>query len=522
MEIPDGDLVRLARDGDAAAFQLLVERYLPIARARAARLCPRPDDVDDAVQDAFLQAFVALRRLRDPDRFAAWLGGIVVNVCRAQRSRAPLTLLADWPEGLHPAAADGLPSAEDLDRADVLSRAVADLPPGQRHAVTLFYYADQPASQIAGSASAAKTSLHKARRRLRDYISTHRPDLIPVTSRRTLMTAVRIAHAHPWPGRRPDGSISVSHVIVVLADDDGHRALPIRLTGRDGRFWRLLAGPEDLPDHSDEEEPEEPVEEMTGQLLQAAGVTVSGVNLFELGPEVTAARIELGAKRHVTARLADGLALAVITGAQLTVADSMLDRLAEPVTGEDLLGPFLNGLPARFASHRHWRYEPRNLAFTDGPNAWRLDGNFRRAVIGSHDRDYSCAIRDQRAILAAAVPEPYGFAFFNQDIFADDYRGRTVTFRGELRSTNVADRAGLLLHVSRAPLGPRPPELDPRYDPRNDPRNHFAAVSGSNDWTRYQVTAQIPGDTARVSFGVFLTGPGQVELRNAELEAGAG
>ena len=48
MDIPDGDLVRLARDGDPAAFRLLVERHLPMARARAARLC-------------------------DPDRFAAWL-----------------------------------------------------------------------------------------------------------------------------------------------------------------------------------------------------------------------------------------------------------------------------------------------------------------------------------------------------------------------------------------------------------------------------------------------------------------
>ena len=59
MDIPDGDLVRLARDGDPAALRLLVERHLPMARARAARLCPQPDDADDAVQDAFLQALLA-------------------------------------------------------------------------------------------------------------------------------------------------------------------------------------------------------------------------------------------------------------------------------------------------------------------------------------------------------------------------------------------------------------------------------------------------------------------------------
>src|SRR3984957_7548448 len=158
MEIPDGDLVRLARDGGPAAFRLLVDRPLPMARARAARLCPQPDDADDAVQDAFLQAFIALDRLRDPDRFAGWLGGSVANVCRAGGPRPPLTLLGDWPENLHPASAGSLPSAEDLDRADVLGRAVASLPPGQRHAVTLFYYADQPAGQIADTPGAAKAS----------------------------------------------------------------------------------------------------------------------------------------------------------------------------------------------------------------------------------------------------------------------------------------------------------------------------------------------------------------------------
>src|SRR6204780_700152 len=237
MDVPDGDLVRLARDGDPAAFRLLVERHLPMARARAARLCPQPDDADDAVQDAFLQAFLALGRLPAPDRFAGWLGGIVVNVCRAQRRRPPLTLLGDWPENLHPAAAGSLPSAEDLDRADALGRAVAGLPPGQRHAVTAFYFADQPAGQIAGTPGAAKASLHKARRRLREYITAHRPDLVPATSRRTPMTTIRIAHADPVCLSRP-GS-----VLVVLADDAGHRALPVRLRRHDG--WRLLSRPAD-------------------------------------------------------------------------------------------------------------------------------------------------------------------------------------------------------------------------------------------------------------------------------------
>ena len=229
-EVSDGDLARLARASDPAAFRLLVERHQPMVRARARQLSPDPGDVDDIVQESFLQAFLALDRLRDPDRFAGWLAGIVFNVCRSLHRHAPVTLLADWPEPLHPTSAGGLPSADDLDRADALRAAVAGLPAGQRRAVTLHYYADLPPGQIAdpGTGSgAARASLHKARLRLRDYLTEHRPDLVPASGR-THMTTVRVARIErrippgPVPDRFP------THVMV-LADEAGRRDLPIWL-----------------------------------------------------------------------------------------------------------------------------------------------------------------------------------------------------------------------------------------------------------------------------------------------------
>ena len=207
-EISDGDLVRLARDGDPVAFRLLVERHQPMARARARQLCRNPSDVDDVVQESFLQAFMALDRLRDPDRFAGWLAGIVANVCRGLQRRAPVTLLPDWPEPLHPAAADGLPSAEDLDRADAVRAAVADLPAGQRRAVALHYYADLPAGQIAEPPGAARASLHKARLRLRAYLTEHRPDLVPASREDAHDHRPHRAHRTPHPARPRAGPAS--------------------------------------------------------------------------------------------------------------------------------------------------------------------------------------------------------------------------------------------------------------------------------------------------------------------------
>jgi RNA polymerase sigma-70 factor, ECF subfamily len=522
VDIPDGDLVRLARAGDQVAFRLLVERHQPMARTRASRLCRDPVEVDDIVQESFLQALLSLDRLGDPDRFAGWLGGIVLNVCRTQRRQVRPTLLADWPEPLHPVSAEGLPSVEDLDRAEALRAAVAHLPAGQRQAVELFYFADLPVGQIAESASAAKASLHKARRRLREYLTAHRPDLIP--SRRTRMTTVRIAHAEPLPGQRLGGDFNFDQVVVVLADDAGHRALPIWLTDLDGdSLWRIL----DQPRTESETAalPEEPASEALAHLvLRAAGVTVTAVHIDELGPQVTAARVEIAGpagSRRVAGRLGHGLALAAAAGAPVRVADAVLDRLAVPVSGDDLLGPFLTR--EQPPPSRHWRrrFEPRNLAFADGLDRWEFGGSFRRAAqggglgqqtaIGSHWDDYSGKAENGSAVLCSAVPQPYGYAFLRQAIFADDYRGAMVVFCGELRTEDVADQAGLTLRI----IAERP--LRPGRDDRDDGDDHAVTATGSQGWTRHEVSAQVPDNADVIQFGISLTGPGRVALRSPEL-----
>jgi hypothetical protein len=140
-------------------------------------------------------------------------------------------------------------------------------------------------------------------------------------------------------------------------------------------------------------------------------------------------------------------------------------------------------------------------------------------VTGSRDQDYSCTTEDGRVILAAAVPGPAGFAVLSQEIEAEDYHDRTVTFRGHLRAADVAGRAGLVLRVPRqGRLGQQRPD---GRDPLHDPENYFAFVTGTGDWARHEVTAQIPPDANNIIFGVFLDGPGQIELRNPQLEPAA-
>ena len=67
------------------------------------------------------------------------------------------------------------------------------------------------------------------------------------------MTAVRIAHVEPRPGRQPDGGFRVHSFLVVLADDPGGRALPVWLTGPQGHgLWQIFAPGAGPPVHEAE------------------------------------------------------------------------------------------------------------------------------------------------------------------------------------------------------------------------------------------------------------------------------
>jgi Domain of unknown function (DUF151) len=264
-------------------------------------------------------------------------------------------------------------------------------------------------------------------------------------------------------------------------------------------------------------------DELTAGLLRAAGARVTGVDIDELGPEVPVARIDLAGPAgiwHVTAGVTEALAVAITAGAPVRVADSVLDRLA--VTVPDDGGPVPLPEPAAalavLSPGRRPRYEPRNLAFADGLDRWVLGGTFTGHASHSHWHDYSCSAADGTAALYSTVPEPAGFAFLGQEMFADDYRGAMVTFRGEIRTLDSAadapDRTGLFLRVVRGRDAGQP--LTERGS-ADDPDNTIVTVPARRGWASAQVTALIPDDANTVVFGVFLAGRGRLEMRNAQL-----
>ena len=114
------------------------------------------------------------------------------------------------------------------------------------------------------------------------------------------MTTVRIAHAEPRPGNLGNGSFITHGHLVVLADDAGHRAVPIWMRGEPGvsdlaHLIELSGGPADQIVMAGAPE------EVTVRLLRAAGASVTGVDIDvtaadtdELTPQASVAQIGLG------------------------------------------------------------------------------------------------------------------------------------------------------------------------------------------------------------------------------------
>src|SRR5947208_16422429 len=77
-DTPDERFVEAARQGDRSAYGRLYDRYARMVHGILLARVPL-NEVDDLVQDVFLQALPRLHSLRDVTRFGAWLAAITRN-----------------------------------------------------------------------------------------------------------------------------------------------------------------------------------------------------------------------------------------------------------------------------------------------------------------------------------------------------------------------------------------------------------------------------------------------------------
>ena len=159
----------------ATAFERLASQHLDRSYRLARAILGRSGDAEDAVHDAFETAWRKWPNLRDPSRFEAWFGRIVVNTCRDRLRRDTRQRTEEL--DVHAPGHDSLSGTEVRDELD---RALARLKPDDQVVLALRYYRDLTIDDIAAlmdlRPGTVMSRIHRAQARLRPLLSAHEDD----------------------------------------------------------------------------------------------------------------------------------------------------------------------------------------------------------------------------------------------------------------------------------------------------------------------------------------------------------
>jgi len=144
--LPDAELVRRCRDGDALAWGELVERFSRYVYAivvQGYRL--RDHDAEDVFQDVFAKAYENLGRLRDDGALRPWLAQLTRNACIDRLRSAPRE---EASEDVEPPGVDDTLAL--LDDALAVREALAALSDDCREILDRFFALDESYRTIGG------------------------------------------------------------------------------------------------------------------------------------------------------------------------------------------------------------------------------------------------------------------------------------------------------------------------------------------------------------------------------------
>jgi len=148
----DSELIReFERTGDPARLNTLVGRHIGRVRGMIYAMVLNDADANDLTQEVFLKAVSNIGRFRGSARFSTWLHRIAMNTTRnfiRKKGRDRLVLGDTDPDRPDPAPRPGerLMAGEE---EQLLTRALAALPPRLRSAFSLVVLQDMPAREAA-------------------------------------------------------------------------------------------------------------------------------------------------------------------------------------------------------------------------------------------------------------------------------------------------------------------------------------------------------------------------------------
>ena len=177
-----------AQQGDRLAYSQIVRQFQDLAVGYAYSILGNFSLAEEAAQEAFIEAYLNLDRLRNPKAFPSWFKKIVFKHCdRSIRGKRPSFVSLTQTEELMSSQPSPLSIAENRELQVKISRAIELLPETEREVITLFYLGDRSQKEISTfleiPISTIKNRLYSARNRLKpelmnmveNYLEKQRP-----------------------------------------------------------------------------------------------------------------------------------------------------------------------------------------------------------------------------------------------------------------------------------------------------------------------------------------------------------
>jgi RNA polymerase sigma factor (sigma-70 family) len=180
--LDEKSLVAAARYGESVAFDVLCERLTPRILRSLLRITKNREDAEDALQDAFLSAFIHIAEFDGRSAFSTWLTRIAINsalmVLRKKRTSREISLDGSAESNTMPTSwemPDHAPNPEkryaQRERENILRGAISTLRPAVRKVIELQQLLEHSMKETAAiigiSVPAAKARLFHGKAALR-------------------------------------------------------------------------------------------------------------------------------------------------------------------------------------------------------------------------------------------------------------------------------------------------------------------------------------------------------------------
>jgi RNA polymerase sigma factor (sigma-70 family) len=170
----DVSLISRIKEGDTAAFKILVEKYKDVSLSLANSIIKDETKAEDILQDVFIKVFDEIYRFKFKSSFSTWLYRIVVNMSynalRKEKEKTKINIYDNEYDEIIDTENTGIDNVNETDQKKYIVLAIERLRPDEALVLRLFYLCELSIAEIQEitnfKPTKIKVDLHRGRANL--------------------------------------------------------------------------------------------------------------------------------------------------------------------------------------------------------------------------------------------------------------------------------------------------------------------------------------------------------------------